>query len=176
MAGRAATEIASRTPRKRGSRMGRGGTGETQRRGQTAHPGSGGTAGTGVEQAYNPEVAGSNPAPATTARPQVRALLGPRGGALSRAGIEMLRPFCGLVASIPASDAVSSRSTQRSGCWPVSRHPRCEGEGFSLRPANIGDSCADRGGGPIARDLLTRAVPSVIVALSFCIMNWSSHT
>ena len=37
-----------------------------ERRGQAAHSASGGTAGTGVERAHNPEVAGSNPAPATS--------------------------------------------------------------------------------------------------------------
>src|SRR5688572_2724654 len=37
-------------------------------RGQAAHPGWSGTFGTGVEEAHNPEVAGSNPAPATQVR------------------------------------------------------------------------------------------------------------
>jgi hypothetical protein len=100
-------------------------------RGQTAHPGPRGTAGTGVEQAHNPEVAGSNPAPATIATPQVRALLRPRGGALSRARIEMIRAVCGLAASIPASNAVSSRITQRTRLPATHIAETVRGVGFS---------------------------------------------
>ena len=50
--------------------------------------------GTRVEEAHNPEVAGSNPAPATKVKPQVRALFRLRDGAL-------FCVRCGCIAPIP---------------------------------------------------------------------------